>query len=228
MRKKIYLACLLVFLISNFAFSQNQKVFYADGPKDKKALSLTFDDGPAPNTKKVLNILKKHNIKATFFMEGAKLAQYPDIAKEVQSAGHEIGIHLYSHPNFYAYKKSDYREFLINEIEKTRKEAEKALGIKVSLLRMPNGYVRQWVKAIAKEQTLVLINWSFGTDWKKMTKEQLLKTYTEHIKPGAIFLLHDSGKKDKPMLEMLSDFIEELQRQGYSIVTISELLAIQN
>jgi peptidoglycan/xylan/chitin deacetylase (PgdA/CDA1 family) len=224
---KIYLTLALLLTMSLSSGAGNAKIFYSDGPKDKKVLALTFDDGPAPNTKKVLEILASHNIKSTFFMEGAKLEQYPDIAKEVQNAGHEIGIHLYSHPSFYAYKKSDYREVLINEIEKTQAAAKKALAVKPKLLRMPFGYSKAWVRDVAKEQDLTLINWSFGTDWNKMSKEKMLAAYTKAIKPGAILLLHDSGKKDKPMLNMLDDLIKEIERQGYQAVTISELLDLK-
>lgn len=213
-------------MLSCSAFAAEQKVFYADGPKDKKVLSLTFDDGPALNTKRVLEILEKYKVKATFFMEGGKVAQYPAMAKEVQTRGHEIGMHLYSHPNFYAYKKDDYRHVLIKEIDKTNTAMQKALDFKPKLLRMPNGYVKPWVKDAAKEHNLTLINWSFGADWHKMTKEEMFKAYSSHIKPGAILLMHDSGKKDKPMLDMLSDMIEEIQRRGYKIATTSELLGL--
>lgn len=224
---KIFLCFALLFTLALACMAENAKIFYANGPKDKKVLSLTFDDGPAHNTKRVLEILASHNVKATFFMEGTNIDRYPELTKEVQNAGHEIGIHLYSHPNFYTYKKDDYKELFMHELKKTQAAAQKAINISPKLLRMPHGYVKKWVKDAAKENNLVLINWSFGADWNKMSKDKMLEAYTKAIKPGAILLLHDSGKKDKSMLNMLSDLIKEIERQGYKTATISELLDLK-
>ena len=168
--------------------------FFTDGPRDKKEIALTFDDGPGNSTPKVLEVLKKYGVKATFFMEGDQVEFRKKAAKMVFDDGHEVGSHTYSHPNFYSYKKDDYRQQLSKELDKAGKLIEGVTGKRPNVLRMPYGYVKAWVKEVAKEKGYVLVNWTFGCDWKKMTAEQLAGEYIKHIGSGAIFLMHDGGR----------------------------------
>jgi peptidoglycan/xylan/chitin deacetylase (PgdA/CDA1 family) len=93
---------------------------------------------------------------------------------------------------------------------------------------MPYGYVRAWVKEVAKEKGYVLVNWSFGCDWKKMNAEQLAQAYIKNIGPGAIFLMHDGGKGREPTVEALPKIIEEIQKRGYKIVPVGEMLGLSS
>jgi chitin deacetylase len=206
-----------------FAQDKDSKVFYAGGPANVREVALTFDDGPGPNTDKVLALLDKYNIKATFFMEGQLVAMRHDIVKRVTQKGHEIGGHSWSHPDFYHYKGQDYREKLQKEIDMTQ-NAFKALGMKPKLMRMPYGYVKDWVKEIARQNGLILINWGFGCDWTNKSKEEIADAYVKHIGPGMIFLMHDGGSKREKTLYTLPILIEELKKKGYKFVTISEML----
>lgn len=225
---KISITAILVSFFCCFEVSAaDSAVFYSDGPKDKNEVALTFDDGPGLYTEKILDILKRYNIKATFFMEGSQVEFRQAIARKVLTAGHEIGSHLYSHPDFYHYKKPDAKDLFIREIDKSEKILEKVTGKRPKLMRMPNGYVRApWVKEIAKEKNYILVNWTFGCDWKKMTSKQLADIYIKNICPGCIFLMHDGGKNRQSTAEALPLLIEELQKKGYKIVTVSELLGL--
>ncbi|MFH1368735.1 MAG: polysaccharide deacetylase family protein [Elusimicrobiota bacterium] len=225
--KRIILSLFIGLAAGSIGFCIEPGSFYADGPKTAKAVALTFDDGPDVSTPKVLEILKKHGVKATFFMQGSYMERRPAAAKAVMPEGHEIGSHLYSHPDFYHSHKDDFREFWTKEAEKTENSFQKALGFKPVLMRMPHGYVKPWVKEEAKKRGYILINWSCGYDWHKMTADEMLAEYVKCIKPGAIFLMHDGGRDRKRTLELLPKLIEELKKRGYKMVTVSELLGIK-
>jgi peptidoglycan/xylan/chitin deacetylase (PgdA/CDA1 family) len=201
--------------------------FFCNGPKDVKAVALTFDDGPGTYTEKILEVLKKHGAKATFFMEGSQVDLRPAIAQKVRADGHEIGSHLYSHPNFYTYREEQNpTALLVKEMDSADKAQQKAISQHPLLLRIPHGYVRNWVKAIAKEKNYILVNWTFGCDWKKMSSKDLADAYIKHIQPGAIFLMHDGGRNRQATTDALPVIIEELQKRGYKTVTVSELLKL--
>ncbi len=202
------------------------KVFYAQGPGAVKAVALTFDDGPGNYTGKVLNVLKQNNVKATFFMDGSQVALRPAIAKEVADAGHEIGNHTYDHFNYYSYNKPDREQILVAELRKTAAAIRKATGQTTRIMRVPNGYIRAWVRDMALRENYTVVNWTFGCDWKKMTADQLLDVYSKNLRPGAILLMHDGGKNRQATAEMLGRLIGEARRQGYAIVTVSELLGL--
>ncbi len=210
-----------------FVLAAEPGAFFANGPRNKKEMALTFDDGPGNYTAQVLAVLKKYNVKATFFMEGDQVEIRSKIAKMVLDDGHEIGSHSYSHPNFYFYKKDDYRQQLEKEIDKSEKLIQGVTGTRPYMLRMPYGYVRAWVKEVAKEKGYYLINWTFGCDWKKMSADQLVQAYTKNIGSGAIFLMHDGGKFRQPTVDALPKIIEEIQKRGYKIVPIAEMLGLK-
>jgi len=91
-------------------------------------------------------------------------------------------------------------------------------------LRMPHGYVRPWVKEVAAKTGYVLINWSFGCDWFKMTPAQLIEKYTKNISPGGILLFHDGGGYYKTLVASLPQIIETIRSKGCEIVPISVMI----
>jgi len=212
--------------LTSVLFSQ-EKVFYTSGPTDEKLLALTFDDGPGKYTEVILDILAKNNVRATFFLEGSQAEYQPERVKKIFLAGQEIGIHTYSHPNFYTYKKSDFRQFLDREIKKSVNIVENITGQKIRLLRMPYGYWRDWVGEVVRENGLIGVNWTFGCDWKNIPAPELVKEYCRHIAPGAIFLMHDGGKDRSRTAAALPEIISEIRRRGYRIVPVGEMLGIK-
>ncbi|MCA6069649.1 MAG: polysaccharide deacetylase family protein [Endomicrobium sp.] len=218
--KKIIVLILLFYSIACFA---QTKMFYADGSEDVKKISLTFDDGPGKATKQILEILEEKNVKATFFMLGARVVDDPETAKAVVAAGHEIGNHTYEHINFYAYKDEDKAEKIEKELLQCEEVIKSTLGIQSFLARFPYGYMKSDAIEATKKHNYYLINWSFGTDWQDMSAEEMHVKYKQTIKNGAIFLMHDLSK-NKKVLSFLGTFIDEIKEKGYEIVTVSELL----
>ncbi|MDR0977727.1 MAG: polysaccharide deacetylase family protein [Endomicrobium sp.] len=221
--KKISIIFAVIYLFVCFSYA---RVFYANGSPEIKKVALTFDDGPGKATKKVLEILKEKNVKATFFMLGVRVQNDVETAKKVVAAGHEIGSHTYEHINFYSYKSADKAAKMKNEILRGIKIIKDKLGVDTYLMRLPYGYSRADGINIAQKLGCCVINWSFGMDWENMSVEQMHRKYKEALKNGAIFLMHDLPANDK-ILSFLSDFIEEIKAEGYEIVTVSELLGLK-
>jgi peptidoglycan/xylan/chitin deacetylase (PgdA/CDA1 family) len=216
----------VVALIYLFVCFSNAKNFYANGSADIRKVALTFDDGPGKATGKVLEILKEKDVRATFFMLGIRVENNTEMAKKVVAEGHEIGGHTYGHVNFYSYKNNDK----INKIEKEILSAKKAikdkLGIDTKLMRFPYGYSKSDGLEVAQKLGYHVINWSFGMDWENVPVQQMHAKYKQAIKNGAIFLMHDLPKNEK-VLSFLEEFIDEIRSQGYEIVTVSELLNLE-
>lgn len=202
--------------------------FYFQGPATEKVIALTFDDGPGPFTPKILDFLKQHHIRATFFMEGDQVALYAAIAKQVADAGHEIANHTYTHTNFNTPKTADRGRF-IKELDDTEAVIFKATGRRTRIVRMPHGaygkHNRAWLLPALKEKGYALVHWTFGRDWfLKKSPEQMAGEYIQNARPGAIFLFHDGGRRREKTLAALQILIPALEQQGYRFVAAEDLL----
>ncbi|MDR3281521.1 MAG: polysaccharide deacetylase family protein [Endomicrobium sp.] len=215
----------IFFFVRACAFVHAQ-IFYAYGCKDLEKVSLTFDDGPCESTKKILKILKNHNVKATFFILGIRVKNNSNITKAIYSDGHEIANHTYRHINFYNYKNIDKTTRIEEELLQGEVIIKNTTGTPPFLVRFPYGYAKADAINIAKKHGYYIINWSFGCDWKQMTAEEMHEKYKKALKKGAIFLMHDLPKNEK-ILSFLSSFICYIKGSGYEIVTVSELLNLK-
>ncbi|MDR2644996.1 MAG: polysaccharide deacetylase family protein [Endomicrobium sp.] len=213
-------------IICLFACFSNAKTFYANGYPEVKKVALTFDDGPGKATKRVLEILKEKNVKATFFMLGIRVESDTETAKKVVADDHEIGSHTYEHVNFYSYKVDDKIRKMERGILQAKKIIKDKLGVDTYLMRFPYGYSKPEGLEVAQKQGYYVINWSFGMDWENVSAQEMHIKYKQAIKNGAIFLMHDLPKNDK-ILSFLGDFIDEIRAEGYEIVTVSELLNLK-
>jgi peptidoglycan/xylan/chitin deacetylase (PgdA/CDA1 family) len=210
-------------IISNIIFCLNlfsTQLFIPQIDTKEKIIFLTFDDGPGPWTKEVLNVLDKYNIKATFFVLGELVEYKKEVVKQAHFSGHEIGIHLFSHKNFYQIQKKyslkETQELLVQEIESSLNQVEKTVGTKPRYLRMPYGYYRSWMDKILQKYGLKVINWSFGCDWTKVSSEEMSKKYCLNLRPGGIYLFHDGGKDRKKTVLVLENFINYALKNGYT------------
>jgi peptidoglycan/xylan/chitin deacetylase (PgdA/CDA1 family) len=163
---------------------------------DPAQMALTYDDGPNdPHTLRLLDVLAKHNARATFFLIGRYVRQRPEIARAIQSAGHEIGNHTDSHPNLIFLSAAKIRQ----QLEDCNKALEDALGIKPTLFRPPFGGRRPNVLRTARAMGMRPIMWSVTAyDWSAKTAEAIVTKATAQIASrrqpqGEIILLHDGG-----------------------------------
>ncbi|MDO9578190.1 MAG: polysaccharide deacetylase family protein [Candidatus Cloacimonadales bacterium] len=194
----------------------------------QKAICLTFDDGPHPvYTPQILQMLAKHDMKATFFITGSKIQKYRKILEQMISEGHEVGNHGYSHRNLIFKSK----EFILNEINKTD-ELLRECGAKGEIVFRPP-YGRMSLKAIflLGELNKKIIMWNIPTkDYKAENSQSIIRKIRKKLKPGGIIILHDAGKLinsnvDRTFtIEAVELIIEEILQKGYSFKTISEML----
>ncbi|MEP6901354.1 MAG: polysaccharide deacetylase family protein [Actinomycetota bacterium] len=158
------------------------------GNGNNNSVALTFDDGPSPDTEKLLDVLRAAKVKATFFLLGENVEKYPEIARRIAAEGHEIGNHSFSHPIFLFCTASKTR----SELAKTQEIIKKVTGVKPKLMRPPCGVRSRAYFAAAQELGLQTIQWSdTGFDWKKISSEQIARNILETVQSDSIILLHD-------------------------------------
>ncbi|MFC1755193.1 polysaccharide deacetylase family protein [Thermoproteota archaeon] len=184
----------------------------------EKLCALTFDDGPNPySTSKLLEILKKAGVKATFFLIGAQTARYPDTARKIVKLGHEIGNHSFNHR---MYSKMTKQEILI-DIAKSQKLFKQVLGIYPRYIRPPYGSVSKEHGSLFTDYFLKGVFWSVDSqDWRlDRNADQIKNRVLEFIKPGSIILFHEQNPST---ISCLAELIATLKRQGYRFVTLGD------
>ena len=165
---------------------------------DPGQMALTYDDGPNdPHTLRLLDVLAKHEAKATFFLIGKYVRQRPDIARAILAAGHAIGNHTYSHPNLILVSPARLRQ----ELNDCRKALEDAIGSPAPLFRPPFGGRRPDVLKTVRSLALLPVMWSVTAfDWSAKSPEEIVNKVTEQVdsrrrKQSEIVLLHDGGHR---------------------------------
>lgn len=194
-------------------------------PPGKKVIALTFDDGPWPNsTAKVLDILKKNNIKGTFFVVGQNVKNYPDLTKRVVTDGHIIANHTWHH--WYHQMNAQVAAY---EVANTTDIIYQTTGVKTSLFRPPGGNMRNGVAAYAKSNKYAVIMWSSDSmDYARPGVPRLINNIFREAKPGGIVLMHDGGGDRSHTVKALPEIINKFRKQGYEFVTVPELLEMQD
>ena len=176
--------------------------------KDKKAVYLTFDDGPIPRvTPWVLDVLDKYGIKATFFMVGDNIRKHPDEFRMVVERGHRIGNHTFNHIRGLNYDINSY-------LENTDKACRMMMN--TDLFRPPHGYMSPKQYAELKKRYKIIM-WDLVTrDYnRKFTGEQILQKVKKYVRNGSIITFHDSLKSEENIRYALPKAIEWLMEQGY-------------
>jgi chitin deacetylase len=193
--------------------------------KGEKVIALTFDDGPwVESTAQVLDILKKNNIKATFFVVGQNLKTHPELGKRIVAEGHVIGNHTWHH--WYHYFNPQAAAF---EIDSTTDLIYQLTGAKTTLFRPPGGILHNGLFAYAKNRNYSIIMWSADSiDYSRPAVPRLIRNVMKDSKPGGIVLMHDGGGNRSRTVQALPQIISNLKKQGYRFVTIPELLEIQD
>lgn len=186
--------------------------------KKLKCVAITFDDGPGPYTKQLLGYLKAGNVPATFFMLGQQVDTYPSTARAVAKAGHEIGVHTWSHRDLTRLSPIQIDKEITSTVDIIRNET----GVTPTLLRPPYGAVNASVRKEARKAGLAVILWNVDTlDWKTRSTPKTVKAALRDTRRGSIILLHDIHKTS---VAAVPDIIAGLQAKGYTFVTVTDLL----
>lgn len=217
--------------IETGVFDNISKTDYEDliikcGNTDEKLLALTFDDGPDEDfTPQILDILKKYNIKATFYVIGEKVQYNKKIIKREYEEGHEIGNHTYTHINV---AKQSYNK-IKKEIGDTQSAVKSVTGVYPKTFRPPYRAISKDMCEIIKDNNMNIVLWSYvdARDWENPGACSIAKTIENGVQNGCIILLHDYNKIRNPKsqtIEALESIIPDLLQKGYKFVTISELI----
>ena len=234
----IVLAMVAVFIYGYFSPSTQVfgKVYSRETPSGKanlledgyaKVIALSFDDGPnEPYTSQVLDILKQYDVKATFFALGKNVEYYPDVSRRVVAEGHVLGNHTYDHKVTTALVEWQRQMDLAQEI------IIKTTGVKPRLFRPPFGQKTPWELDSIHKKGFVTIAWSISAnDPHASSSDTIAQRIIVKARPGGIILLHDGketqhGANRSRTVAALPYIIENLQAQGYTFVTIPQLLDI--
>jgi peptidoglycan/xylan/chitin deacetylase (PgdA/CDA1 family) len=195
------------------------------GPVGNQTIALTFDDGPSESTPRVLELLDKHGVHATFFQIGVNVERLPEIARAVHAGGHEIGNHSHTHPLFCFHSA----EFIYREFALAQSVIRDVTGFSPTLLRAPFG--ARWFGFRQAQRRLGLhgVMWSaIGYDWK-LKADTIVNRMLPGATDGAILCLHDGREvQTRPdigeMIAAVGRLIPRLRDRGYKFNTVSRLL----
>ncbi|WP_051215276.1 polysaccharide deacetylase family protein [Granulicoccus phenolivorans] len=184
-----------------------------------KCVALTFDDGPGPYTQRLLNTLTSKGARATFFTQGAGLRNYPGVARQiVNTPGMEIANHTLTHPSLPGLSESQIRQ----EIAGNHDLIQSTTGARSTLFRPPYGARNSTVDRIAGESGEAVILWSVDTlDWQSRNAAAVRAVVNRDTRNGSIVLMHDIHSTT---VDAVPGIVDDLQGQGYTLVTVSELL----
>lgn len=196
------------------------------GNKDEKFIALTFDDGPDEVfTPQILDILKKYNVKATFFVIGQKVEYNKNIVKREFDEGHEIGNHTFSHINV---SKNGFKK-IQKEIVDTQKAIKNVTGVYPKVFRPPYRAISKDMCEVIKQNDMNIVLWSYvdAKDWSSPGVNQIVRSIEEGVQNGCIILLHDYNKirtSKSQTIQALEIMIPDLLQKGYKFITVSELI----
>ncbi|MDR5659438.1 LysM peptidoglycan-binding domain-containing protein [Serpentinicella sp. ANB-PHB4] len=201
--------------------------FYLKGEGRGNKIALTFDDGPNPTyTPQVLDVLKRYDVAATFFVLGSRVERHPEIAKRIVNDGHVIANHTWSHPNM----RNISTETIVNEMKQTENAIKNATGKSTALMRPPYGAVTSNVIEDLSTLDYKAINWSVDSvDWRDQDVDKILINTLSGITGNDIVLFHDAGgdnQSRQATVLAIAEIIETLRMQGYEFTTTDEILNV--
>lgn len=230
MKRKLSYIGIGLFFILAFAFSayklMNARDYQLFGSitsrveTQEKVVALTFDDGPTDNTGAILSLLDDYQVKATFFLIGQDIEQHPEEAKKIVVAGHQIGNHTYSHQRMVLKNPS----FIKNEIEKNDALIANIGYQETPVVRPPYGKKLIGFPYYLNKHQRKTITWNLEPDTFFTKAVDKINYVKENIQPGSIILMHPMYDRTDNELQAIEGILQSLTDEGYTFVTVDELL----
>jgi peptidoglycan/xylan/chitin deacetylase (PgdA/CDA1 family)/sulfur carrier protein ThiS len=200
----------------------NSRVVYYDPHPTEKVIALTLDDGPGPYTVRILDVLDKYGVKATFFTLGKMYSDFPNEGRAYAQRGHQVASHSWSHLDQTKQDTATARSEWIKSLEAIREYT----GVETKVARAPYGYfgLEDWKRCGDLINTMV--RWDIDSnDWSSSTSAEGITQYImEEAYSGAVVLFHDAGGNREKTIATLDTLVPQLQAEGYRFVTIDELV----
>lgn len=193
---------------------------------NQKVVALTYDDGPdLPYTPQILNVLKKNNVKATFYVLGGNAKANPQLIKQIMAQGHDLGNHTMYHSKM----KNRSVEAMTKDIQSVD-NILRQLGYKGEItFRAPFGMTSPNLHQALERLNKRMVLFTFlPQDWTKISSQQIYQNVMNQLKPGLIITLHDGGKRRDNTVKATQMLIDSLKQKGYRFVTVTELLQLNN
>jgi peptidoglycan/xylan/chitin deacetylase (PgdA/CDA1 family) len=197
-------------------------------PSPSRTLALTYDDGPNdPDTLRLMEVLGRHDVKATFFVLGKFVQQKPEIVRALASAGHVIGNHSWDHPHLIFVSGAELRR----QVERTQAAIFDACGVTPTLFRPPYGGRRPGTLSTVRALGLEPVMWNVTCyDWKPTPAETVLAHAQRQIRCGDVILMHDGdqqamGADRSHTVEATDRLISRYKSVGFEFVTVPEMMA---
>lgn len=202
-------------------------VFVLSAPREYRKVALTFDDVPDPRfTPQVLDILKRKQVRATFFVVGTRAGKHPGLVRRIHREGHAIGNHSYSHPDLSHSSLPRMKE----QIRRAEKSIQAVVGFRPKLVRPPYGEILTPQLDWAKKSGYTVVNWDVdSSDWRQLASSRVFRNVTRAVRPGSIVLMHAGGGEGQSLagtVRALPRIIDWLRDNGYEPVTLPELLGV--
>ncbi|AJK87078.1 polysaccharide deacetylase [Lysinibacillus fusiformis] len=234
MKRKLAYSGIVIVVILAFTFSayklMNARKYQLFGnltsqvETNDKVVALTFDDGPTKNTDAILSLLDDYQVKATFFLIGKDIEGQPEEARKIAEAGHQIGNHTYSHKRMVLKSPA----FIKHEIEKTD-DLIADIGYTESIVvRPPYGKKLIGFPYYLNKHKRETITWNLEPDTFFTQADEKVRYVKENIRPGSIILMHPMYDSTGNELQAIEKILQTLMDEGYTFVTIDELLTIKN
>lgn len=215
--------------VSNYILQERYpETIFLSGDRSENRIALTFDDGPDPRfTPQILDVLQGYNVKATFFLMGARAKAYPELVQRIIDEGHIIGNHTYWHPDLV--EEGDIPT-LQNEVNRTEATLAEQIGYRTKLFRAPYGFLNNELVEKLQDMNYSVVGWTVDSlDWQEAAPEVIAYNVLNNIHPVAIILMHDGAEWEGDRtntIEALRQIIPTVKDEGFEFTTVPELVDI--
>ncbi len=195
---------------------------FLSGNRDKKVVALTFDDGPDDNyTPRVLDILNRQGVKATFFLVGSRVKEYPSVVSQLVESGHQVAWHGWTHTNFRLKSVEEVRREMAN----TASAFKETINLDPVMFRPPFGELSLEALKELADSGHTAVGWNADSlDWRSIPVDLVLANALVNTRPGSIIVMHSAGTILEGTVKALPELIYTLKAQGYGFVTVADLL----